>query len=179
MRLMTPPFERPATSAAKKAENPIDTMEDELHGFIGEHDYTAHQVSEAYFRMMAGDEQPTDDPVIITLLTEMRRLEQEGFPASRYPKIIIDLQNVHDMVPAGLQFIAGFPVTEGEKAMLRSLIEKKRGGHLQVTIGDEPMFELTVRGDEAREHTATGLRVALEKILTRANGRSIRLDFVE
>lgn len=86
------PNERIVHPAAKELKDPIKIMADDFAEFVNQHEFTADQVREAYYRLIGVSERTDTDPAIATLLAEMRLLEQQRFPVNRFAKIVGTLQ---------------------------------------------------------------------------------------
>jgi hypothetical protein len=131
---------------SKRIEDADAKLEDEFTLFICERGYSADQVWRAYERLL-GDTVPDEaDLAVDAILAEMQRLEKAHCPVSRFASVIDTFRRMENAVPDYLYFVSRLAATDGEKAMLRSLVQQLKPGKLVVTVDGRSVCTVEVRG---------------------------------
>ncbi len=167
----------------KRIENPDANMEDAFSEFICGHGFTADQVRQAYEHLLDRSAPAETAPEVTAIHAEMQRLEQEHFPLSRIASIIGTFQRLEDAVPTYLHFVLRLPITDGEKAMLRSLVQGSTGrkdGELVMIIGGQSACTLEVRSSDDIGTVASEITDTLKQAIARAEPHQpITFSFTE
>lgn len=107
-----------------------DRMVEELVNFIEEHSYSKEEIQEAYFRVCGVVDPEKDNERITALHNEMERMTKNRFPLNRFARVVDTYTDIEDNGGRFIEFVQGLPLTEKEKRVLLSIVEKKRNGTL-------------------------------------------------
>lgn len=152
-----------------KFENPIDEEEAEFKKFIKEHACTADQIREAYYRLVGISENKAEIPQVDHILAEMQKMNDKGFPWSRFASLIGSRQDFEDAVPAYHEYIETLEIPETEKKVLFSIIDMEKDGEIACLVGNRIIGEFRVRTKKVGKSIAIAIiirriRTILEQI---------------
>lgn len=154
-------FYVPPVEEAKKSP---DEMSDEFVKFVVENAYTSNQVKEAYYRFVGISDNEESDEAIDALHDKMREMSVEGFPLNRFARIVNAKKEIeNDIVPIYHDFVSNLNITDKEKQILQSIVDKDRKGDIEFFIDDEEVGTLTIssREEMTKEHVVAALIVHL------------------
>jgi hypothetical protein len=127
-----------------RLEDPIDEETEVFKRFIKEHRCTADQMREAYYRLLGISENKTEIPNVGLIYTEMQRMVDNRFPLNRFASLIESRQDFEDAVPMYHNFVEGLDISDNEKKVLRSIIDREREGEIVCLVGNQIVAEFKV-----------------------------------
>lgn len=138
----------------------------EFVDFIQDNAYMADSVREAYYRLCDVSEREEETPEVIAIVAKMQEMVQEGFPLNWFAKVIGKKQEIEDAVPSFHSYVDTLKISDNEKKVLVSIVEKKRSGEVSCLIDGTDVASFNIKNAGVpKEVVATALREALEKIL--------------
>jgi hypothetical protein len=98
----------------------------------------------------------------------MKEMEEQGMPVNRFARLVEEKDEVEVMPSRFPQYIAELPTSEKEKAILRSIVEKKRNGRVEVFVKGElkGYFEI-----ETKESSDDDNKIKMMVVLDEALGK--------
>ncbi len=148
----------------RKPEAEDDKLESQLVLKIEENNWTADELNEAYFLLCGIGDTPTSDRV-----SEIKKLMDEmtvkRYPLNRFVAIISSLGAWEDSGLEYSNFVDGLPITQAEKAMLKSIVENNRAGELTCAINGLAVATIRIKSSTSTTGTAYALRTRLSEIL--------------
>lgn len=149
--------------AAEKAEE--QKMEGQLAAFIDEKKYTADQVQEAYYQL-CGVSGEGSNQAVEELRAEMERMTENRFPLNGFVKLIESRRSIEDAIPKYYQFVSGLKISENEKRVLRSVVDRTRPGSLECRVDEGVIGSIDIKKDvSSKEELANEMVMAISRIL--------------
>ena len=106
--------------------------------FIKEGNYSAEQLREAYYRFCGVSQQSErDDPAIVTIVEKMKEMSDNHFPINYFAEIAGLKEHHEDLSVNFKKYIEELTISNREKRVLISIIEKKRSGNLEFFVNNE------------------------------------------
>ena len=148
---------------AERAEE--EKMEQQLVALIAEKKYTADQVREAYYQLCGVSERGSDQ-AIEALRVEMERLTENRLPLNRIVRLIESRQGAEDAVPKYHQFVDGLKISDNEKRVLRSVVDRTRAGSLVCRVDEGEIGGFDIKTDvSSKENLANEMVMEISRIL--------------
>jgi hypothetical protein len=120
-----------------QSESDIQKMESDLVKQIEAQAYSKEEIQEAYFRVCGISDETKNSDRVDTLHSEMEKMTQNRFPLNRFKSLVEGLDVSRVGVESFNSFVSNLPVTEKEKLILRSIVEKRRSGILSILSRDK------------------------------------------
>lgn len=165
----------------KKLESLDDQEESNFRNFIKENENTADQIREAYYRLVGVNEEVEPTSEVAAILGKMREMVERSFPLNRFAVLIESKQNYENAVPMYHEYIDGLRISENEKRVLGSIIDKGRSGEFTCLVDGEIVgeFEINVK-DLGKAVAAVIIVQNIKKILENIpTGRKYEFTFSE
>jgi len=102
--------------------------------FIDARGFSADQIREAYYRLCGISETGNDDPAIEEIRERMQTMTDKKFSLNRFASLIGVKQEYEDAKLSCFNFINALPVSDNEKEMLHSIVERRRDGELSIVV---------------------------------------------
>ncbi len=146
-----------------------DKQQIELASFIKKHGYTADQIREAYVLVMGTDETPSEDPGVEELRAKLQSMIDDGFPVNRIGDLVEMKWTVENSKERCLSYIDTLDVSENEKRLLSSIVERRRSGELVVMIDNREVASMRIRIKDSASIEAVALEFQenLQKVIDR------------
>lgn len=166
---------------AAEVESPDDQEQEGFKDFIKENRYTADQMREAYERLVGVNDEEGPTPEVAAILGRMREMVERKFPLNRFASLIESKQNYEDAVPMYHQYIGGLRISDNEKRVLDSIIDKERNGEFTCLIDGRIAGEFEINVKDLGKAVATAIIIqSIEKILENIpEGRKYEFTFSE
>lgn len=165
-----------------KAEESPDDKEIRLFSkFVLDHKYTADQMREAYYRLVGVEEEGEPGQEVAAILDKMREMEERSVPLNRFASLVETKQNYEDAVPAYHDYVDTLKISDNEKRVLRSIVDRERSGEVVCMIDGESIagFNVNVK-DFGKETAVVKIAQAIEQILQRVpQGKQYAFNFTE
>ena len=125
-------------------ESIYNELEQKLVKFIEEHDFSSKEIKEAYFKILnssnAADKEDVGEDVNL-LEDKINQVIQGGVPLNRIARMIESKESYEHVISDYFEYIDSLNITEPEKKMLYSVIEKERNGEFSVFVNDDLFAE--------------------------------------
>lgn len=166
---------------AKVEESPDDKEVRLFSKFVLDHKYTAGQMREAYYRLVGVEEEGEPGTEVAAILSKMREMEEKNVPLNRFASLVETKQNYEDAVPAYYDYVETLKISDKEKGVLRSIVDRERNGEVICMIDGETIAGFNVNVKNIGKETAVVLLAqAIEKILERVpQGKRYAFNFTE
>ena len=164
-----------------KFENPDDQETVLFRNFIEENNYTADQMREAYYRLVGVEEGGEPTPEVAAILSKMQEMVTKDFPLNRFATVIEENQDYEEAVPAYHKYVDSLEISDTEKEVLRSIIDKERSGEVVCMIEGETIgdFKIKVK-DFEKEIAAMIITKSIERLLLEVpKGERYAFNFTE
>lgn len=166
-----------------KFENPDDQETVLFRDFIKENNYTADQMREAYYRLVGVEEEGEPTSEVAAILGKMQEMVAKDFPLNRFAKLIEARQIYEDPLPVYNNYIESLKISEKEKGVLRSIVDRERNGEVVClsktdgnTIGE---FKINVK-KYGQAVAIVLITQCIEKILEEVReGEKYEFNFIE
>lgn len=163
-----------------------ETHDDRLMGefveFVKQGGYSAEQMEQAYYRLLdMADEDQQYDPAIEAIRAKMQAMVNDHFPLDRFVTLVDSKKRYENMVETYRKFVDALPLSQAEKEILVSVVDKQRSGELEVYVDNEDEQTIRIRGAEAsQEALASHLMHELVDIMQNVRpGAKIEIMFSE
>ncbi|MBP9751472.1 MAG: hypothetical protein KBD19_01250 [Candidatus Moranbacteria bacterium] len=162
-------IEQPFAQPQKPDLSEDDKKQIELTSYIKKHGYTANQIREAYVLVMGTDETPSEDPGVEDLRTKLQSMIDDGFPVNRIGELVEMKWTVENSKERCLSYIDTLDVSENEKRLLSSIVERRRSGELVVMIDNQDVasMRIHIKDNTSIEAVAIEFQEGLQKIIDR------------
>ncbi len=146
-------------------ESEDDIQEKGLRRYIDDNNYSAEEIREAYYNFCGIEDETKQDKRIEDLVTEMQKLSDARFPINRFVKII-KLKERWDDSPIQFElFVNSLPISDNEKAILNSIVQKNRTGEIEIHAGGQVITKVLINSNTSTEGVAIALQEKLESII--------------
>lgn len=122
-----------------------DQRQVEFKLYITERGFSADQLRAAYYRALGDTASGGDDPSVEELSGKILEMTDSGFPINRFASLIGSKQKYEDAKISCFGFIDSLSVSDNEKWVLRSIVERRRSGSISVDIADRESVDFKVR----------------------------------
>lgn len=137
--------EQPFSQPQKPDLSEDDKKQIALVSYIKERGYTADQIREAYVLAMGTDETSSEDPGVEDLRGKLRSMIDDGFPVNRIGTLVEMKWAVENAKEQCISYIDTLDVSENEKRLLSSIVERRRHGNLVVLIDNQDVASMRIR----------------------------------
>lgn len=164
-----------------KFENPDDQETVLFRNFTEKNNYTADQIREAYYRLVGVEEGTEPTPEVAAILGKMQEMVAKNFPLNRFATVIEENQDYEEAVPTYHKYVDGLEISDNEKRVLRSIIDKERSGEVICMIGGKIIgdFKIKVK-DFEKEIAAMLITKSIERLLLEVpEGERYAFNFTE
>lgn len=165
----------------KADESPDDKEVRLFSKFISDNKYTADQMREAYYRLVGVEEEGEPGTEVAVILSKMREMEERNVPLNRFATLVGTKQNYEDAVPAYHDYVDTLRISDNEKRVLRSIVDRERSGEVVCMIDGETIagFNVNVK-DFGKEIAGVKIARAIEQIIQRIpQGKQYAFNFTE
>jgi hypothetical protein len=165
----------------KAAEDSKEKMTKEFTDFIKANEFTSAQMDEAYLRMLGASESDSQDPDIEKIAMKMEEMSQNGFPTTKMTEIIGIKRTYENAVPTYHEFIDCLEISDKEKRVLLSIVDRKRSGEIECYVDNEVISSFKINTvDVPVELVAFEVSKSINKIITRLpKGKKYAFAFSE
>ncbi len=139
-------------------ENSDDFLSKKLFDYIEAESITADELRDAYYLFCGVTTEHSSTRVHATanLMSEM---SNEHYPINRFVSMISNLEEWEDAPLRLISYIDNLPITEKEKAMLKSIPEKARAGELHLLVDGKMAARVIIKTAQ----NSPGFHLALYK----------------
>lgn len=137
-------IEQPFAQPQKPDLSEDDKQQIELTSYIKKHGYAADQIREAYVLVMGTDETPSEDAGVEDLRAKLQSMIDDGFPVNRIGELVEMKWTVENSKERCLSYIGTLDVSENEKRLLSSIVERRRSGELVVMIDNQDVASMRI-----------------------------------
>jgi hypothetical protein len=115
--------------------------------------YRAMELEKGYLSFMGALDKEEETAEILEIGELMRSMADRGFPINRFPEIISAKDDIEHEGELLLSLIDRLSISDKEKVMLRSIVEKRRSGTIDCYAGDRIIrsFEIDPKGKEEED----------------------------
>lgn len=145
-----------------------DKTRDEMIAFCKNGGYSADEIRAAYYQVLGIAEEPIESMRVLSLVEKMNGAAKSGFPLNRFKEIVEMKQTIEGALSNFAEYVATLPVSDNEKRVLHSIVEKKRSGELSFIINGDEFAKCKIPPEdeqESREILAMKLVHAIQTIL--------------
>jgi hypothetical protein len=162
-------IEQPFAQPQKPELSEDDKKQEKFVSFIKERGYSADQIREAYVLAMGADETPAEDAGVEDIRRELRLMIDDGFPVNRIGTLVETKWTYENAKEQCLSYIDTLDVSENEKQMLSSIVERRRSGELVVMIDNQDVasMRIHIKDNTSIEAVAIEFQESLQKIIDR------------
>lgn len=165
-----------------REESEIDSAEASIIEFCKEGDYNADEIRAAYYQVTGIAEKPIENFHLLALVEKLDGAVRNGFPLNRIKALIESKQSYEDALPAFTAYVETLALSENEKGVLLSIVERKRHGELAFLVEDTEFAkcEITFEEDTTKEVLAVQLVRTLQTVLDMIpKGTEYAIEFTE
>lgn len=131
---------------------------------------TSDQVRRAYLRLLdADDEAPKDEDdarFVDEICSRMRRMIETGFPLNRFARFIDYTFQSETAIRDFRRYVDHLAITPVEKAMLRSIVDRRRTGELSCYADCKPVGDVQIARRDNSADMATDLETYLRVLIS-------------
>lgn len=162
-------------------ENISDKEMNDFMIFIDENNYTADQMRDAYYRLNEVNDETEATPEVTAILNRMRKMVGNDFPLNRFAELIGRRQNYEDAVPKYHKFVDELEISDKEKEVLRSIVDRERNGQVICFVEGRIVGEIKINiKNFNKEYVALSLVGSINELLARVpRGKKYEITFSE
>jgi transcriptional regulator CtsR len=168
------------------AEAPSDDekMLKDLMQYILDQSISSNEIEESYHRLCGIIEDGTATTTVEALTIKMQQMSNAHFPLNRFVDLITDRRSMEQGEEEYKNFVHNLPVSQKEKTMLVSIVDKKRSGTLLLLVAGEHELFCEIKIDAPEEIPSNVLGYILNKKLIEIieripSGKSFEFSFEE
>ncbi len=147
-----------------KIESEDEKLEKQFLLYFQSEDYNAKELREAYYLLCGISEGEVSERVNM-LKVEMEEMTEKRYPLNRFVKLISVLEGWEDSGIHFTSFVNDLNITQKEKDMLQSIVDKNRAGELVCIVDGSPVAKFKINENVSSTSAAYALRVKLSEIL--------------
>lgn len=106
--------------------------------------YGATELEKGYLAFIGVLDKVEETPEILEIAEVMRSMSDRGFPINRFPEMIAAKDEVEHEGEMLLSLVDRLSISDKEKAMLRSIVEKRRSGTIDCYAGDRIVHSIEI-----------------------------------
>lgn len=129
--------------ANKKPESEEAKLERVLFKSVEDNDWTADELEEAYY-LLCGVVENSDNDRVLAIFNLMNEMTKQRYPLNRFVTIISGLREWEDSVNRFTRFIDDLGLTQREKDLLQSIVDKSRLGTLRCTVDEQTILTIKI-----------------------------------
>ncbi len=164
-----------------KPESEDDLMDKAFVGFIDEHNYTADEIREAYYRLCGvideGGEEANER--IKNIEQRMEEMTVAHYPLNRFVRFVTAIESYEDSVQEFENFVSTLVITDKEKILLKSIVNDNRAGELECHVDDKAIAQIKILETKSKEALASALTEKLKLILREVTQGKVSFWFEE
>ncbi len=127
-----------------KPESEDDLMDKEFVDLIDEHDYTADEIREAYYRLCGVIDEVEPNERIKNILERMEEMTGAHYPLNRFVRFVTAIESYEDSVQEFENFVSTLVITDKEKLLLKSIVNDNRAGELECHVDDKAIAQIKI-----------------------------------
>lgn len=106
------------------------------------------------------------DTAVDELRVEMERMTENRLPLNQIMKLIESRRSAEDAIPKYYQFVEGLQISDNEKKVLRSVVDRTRPGELECRIDQGIVGSFHIKENiPSKEELAQEMISAISRIL--------------
>jgi len=163
-------------------EENLAHMTEEFARFLKDGKYSSDEIREAYYRLCGVSENESADAgnmeKIVSMMSEMT---DNGYPLNRIADIIGTKQAVERAVPNFYEFLNTLEISDSEKKVLSSIVDKGRSGEIDFFVDSKLFGSLAINiGKVPKEITAIAIKEGITRVLRMVpKGKKYKFSFTE
>ncbi len=152
-------------SFSQKFESEDSILEEKFAKFVAAGEYTAEKIREAYYLLLGVGEEGKENSRINSVKDEMEVMVRAHYPLNRFARFIEMKDELKGSVQRYENFVNNIKISDNEKRLLKSIVEKSRLGSLEFHVNDEPFARIEISEIKSREITADAMLEKLSEVL--------------
>ncbi len=162
----------------KKPLTPDQKMFEELAWLVQTTSATSEQIKQAYYEIVGVADTTSADETVRTLFKKMKQMTEAHFPLTGFVEFIHGRQNKENAVPIFYSYLESAPLSDREKSILKSIVDKRRCGELIYLVGEEPVASIHIT-KENKGDSAAILLSTITKLSARLKDKKFNIQFSE
>jgi len=162
---------------SEKIHSKIESEDDKLEGqfvhFVEENSFNAHELREAYL-LLCGISEGVSSERVMQLKVEMEKMTDAHYPLNRFAKMIGVLEEWESSIRIFNDFVSTLDISQKEKDMLISIVDRTRTGVLEVYVNGIPSHTILIESGLSREMAAYALKIRLQELLQQINSLDVK-----
>jgi len=131
----------------------VNRMELQFKKYADDGGYTSEQIQVAYMRALRSADEIAEDKTEVSEMVanmgeRMKQMIAAGFPLNRFATMIDARERIETRVPRYYQLVDGLAITDKEKEMLKSLVERERTGMVECHVGGAVRRAFSISGSD-------------------------------
>jgi len=164
-----------------KPESADERMQNELSELVEKESYTGEEMREAYYQICKVSEVSKSNDRINLLKERMNEMLSQHFPMNRLVSTIEALDEIDNAEDKYKDFVKKLDISNNEKTVLNSIVERKRNGILECHVDDEPVATVEISENMSSRATALMLLYHLSDIINEISEKysleSVKISF--
>ena len=162
-----------------KIESDDDRLDKAFIDFIGEHNCTAHEIREAYYRLCGVIDNEHTSERVKAIEERMEEMTKARYPLNRFVRFVGAVEKCEDSTKDFDNFVSTLAVSDKEKILLKSIVGENRSGELECRMDDKIIAQIKILNFNSKEVLAIALSEKLKELIQRVGTKNLSFWFEE